>query len=381
MRFNVGLLVGTIVLSAEGGCKGSGQGGDSGVVFAPALPLSASAAPSVLPPGPAPSQDTGQPAAEALRTRPDLIEIVPGPWRDRISATITGDRPESACPALKLVTGSDEFARKEARESALALCNGDNQKALAFGKTCPLAATFDVRMSDYDFDAKRFTIEAPSHGSSDTVLVSSRGRVYLPDGHWLLTWSGPRVRAQGGCVGALNDAVPGLAGFALDLPMSEDDARALHGRLQGIKGRDKRIEVAFLAAGTVAAEDVACGMKIPISAEGAALAWRLLALPDSGVWGSGPDVVLIDWSTVSRWQPTPLCDGEQGFYGLEPGALGKSAKVVKTQCPTGTRASGGNATGCTCWQDTSQVGIAPRPQGECEQRPISSGSDCIWRCK
>ncbi len=128
-------------------------------------------------PGPATQPEAAATAADTIRAHPDLISIVPDEWQMRISATITGDAAGS-CPALKFVTWKDEFEKKERQESAVASCSADNQKALAFARTCPLVATLEVKVSEYDFDAKKFRITVPSHGSADTVLVTSRGRVY-----------------------------------------------------------------------------------------------------------------------------------------------------------------------------------------------------------
>ena len=334
--------------------------------------------------GPATQPEAATTAADTIRAHPDIISIVPDEWQTRISATITGDAAES-CPALKFVRWKDEFERREKQDGAAASCGADNQKALAFAKTCPLVATLNVKLSEYDFDAKKFRITVPSHGSADTVLVTSPGRVYVPDGRWLLTWAGPHVRSDGaglpngGCVGALNDAIPQLAGFTLDLPMPESDARAFHTQMQGSLGF--QLEVAFLAAGTAAQEDIVCDMRTPNAAEGVVIAWRLLTMREAGPNLPYLHVTLLDWTSTGAWPAPDSCDGERSFYGLSAGSLGKAAKTVKTQCPARTTAASVHMTACGCYQDTTEVGVVTRPRDDCEQEPKTSGRDCIWRCR
>ncbi len=177
----------------------------------------------------------------------------------------------------------------------------------------------------------------------------------------------------------MNDAIPRLAGFTLDLPMSEADARAFHTQMQGSQGF--QLEVAFLAAGTAAQEDIVCDMKTPSAAEAAVIAWRLMTMREAGPNLPYLHVPLLDWTSTGAWPAPDSCDGERSLYGLPAGFLGKAAKIVKTQCPAGTTAASTHMTACGCYEDTTEVGVSTRPPGDCEQNPKSSGRDCIWRCR
>ena len=301
------MIVGFIELGT--GCKGGTA--SSGVDAAPVASVAAPASVSASAPPPA----AGKPAGDVLHDHPDLLLTLPDAWEKRIAAYVAGNTDETSCPALKNVTATDEFERRDAVAKATAACTPENQKAVEYLKACPVLKSTAVEIGAYDFGRHVF----PMTSSGKRGIVTKAGRVVREPG-MLLSWPGVS-KNQGGFAGvspesvchshaSVNDAVEVLTGMSLDLALPEDQAKKARDTMKAAGednggGAEGWLDTAVLLDGGSAQEELACGVMTPKLATGRVLAWRLNV--------RGPTQVM-DWKTASNWDPPPSCDEAKAFF-------------------------------------------------------------------
>src|SRR5262245_61738690 len=114
---------------------------------------SGSSAPSASVPTPPTAQTAPKPVeatSKALAAHPEMLLAVPWRWRDRLAAHLRGETTGEACPNAE--KPKNEF------DKGTNPCAAENDKALGFLKACPQTATFEARLSKYDFANKRYVL-------------------------------------------------------------------------------------------------------------------------------------------------------------------------------------------------------------------------------
>jgi len=277
---------------------------------------------------PTPSSSSVALTETPLRAHPDFALFVPYDWETRVLAFVGGARKASlACPALDNIRATDEFDRREQTTRIKATCKEENTRAVAFLKACPKVESFEARLSDYDFNNKRFSVDIRQEYRG-TVLVPSAGTVVLSDAV-AASWPGATAYSSvpaSQCNGPVDEVFQAHLGLNLTLPMTENDAKTLRKKIDAILASrndvSQRLELAVVLEGDAAAVAYPCGMTRESLPRGRVVGWRFVAV----VPKQEDRVVFVDWMPVATWDAPSSCDEAKRFFAPPVVDAGKPGK-------------------------------------------------------